>query len=110
MAQATPQLQSALGTIPADDRAYLAGDAKEVQQAQADSPKQWEHWWWICLGAQVVFLPSVSLMAGHWSPKKADAQAKAHDELVERELAAIAKGEPEPAGQVLHFVRSTTHS
>ncbi|WP_433711131.1 MFS transporter [Nocardia sp. CA-084685] len=95
LAQAATQLQS-VGTIPADDQAYLAAHATEVQQAQADSPKQWERWWWICLAAQVVFLPFVFLMAGHWSPKKAAAQAKAHDELVERELAEIVKGEPEP--------------
>ena len=47
-------------------------------------------------GRTVVFLPFVFLMAGHWSPKKAAAEAKAHDELVERELAAIAEEEPEP--------------
>ncbi len=94
LAQATTRLQS-VGTIPVDDQAYLAAHAKEVQQAQADSPKQWKRWWWICLAAQAVFLPFVFLMAGHWSPKKAAAQAEAHDELVERELAAIAKGEPD---------------
>ncbi|WP_330249782.1 MFS transporter [Nocardia sp. NBC_00565] len=95
LAQATTQLQS-VGTIPADDQAYLAAHAKEVQQAQADSPKQWERWWWICLAAQIVFLPFIFLMAGHWSPKKAAADANAHDELVERELAAIVNEKPEP--------------
>jgi ACS family D-galactonate transporter-like MFS transporter len=88
LAQASSKLQ-AIGTIPADDQAYLAEHAKEVQQAQADSPKQWKHWWWICLLAQVAFLPFVFLMAGHWSPKKAAAEAAEHDKLVERELAAL---------------------
>lgn len=94
LTQATAQLQS-VGTIPADDQAYLAAHATEVQQAAKDSPGQWKRWWWICLIAQVVFLPFVFLMSGHWSPKKAAAEAKAHDERVERELAAI-KEEPEP--------------
>jgi hypothetical protein len=88
LAQASSKLQ-AIGTIPADDQAYLAEHAKEVQQAQADSPKQWKHWWWICLLAQVAFLPFVFLMAGHWSPKKAAAEAAEHNKLVERELAAL---------------------
>ncbi|WP_433732663.1 MFS transporter [Nocardia sp. CA-129566] len=98
LTQATAQLQS-VGTIPADDQAYLAAHATEVQQAAKDSPGQWKRWWWICLIAQVVFLPFVFLMSGHWSPKKAAAEAKAHDERVERELAAIKEEpEPEPAG------------
>ncbi|MET8873037.1 MFS transporter [Nocardia sp. NPDC004604] len=94
LTQATAQLQS-VGTIPVDDQAYLAAHATEVQQAAKDSPGQWKRWWWICLIAQVVFLPFVFLMSGHWSPKQAAAEAKAHDERVERELAAI-KEEPEP--------------
>ncbi|MEV6258623.1 MFS transporter [Nocardia sp. NPDC051929] len=98
LTQATAQLQS-VGTIPADDQAYLAAHATEVLQAAKDSPGQWKRWWWICLIAQVVFLPFVFLMSGHWSPKKAAAEAKAHDERVERELAAIKeKPEPEPVG------------
>jgi ACS family D-galactonate transporter-like MFS transporter len=95
LTQATAQLQS-VGTIPADDQAYLAEHATEVQQAAKDSPAQWKRWWWICLIAQVVFLPFVFLMSGNWNPKKAAADAKAHDDLVERELAAITKEEPEP--------------
>ncbi|MFD0363493.1 MFS transporter [Nocardia sp. GCM10030253] len=86
--QATAKLQ-AVGTIPAEDQAYLAEHAEEVQQAQADSPSQWKRWWWICLIAQIAFLPFVFLMAGHWNPKKAAAEAEEHDKLVERELATL---------------------
>ncbi|MFQ6331389.1 MFS transporter [Nocardia sp. CWNU-33] len=94
-AKVGPQLEQAsaklkaVGTIPVEDQAYLAEHATEVQQAQADSPSQWKRWWWICLIAQVAFLPFVFLMAGHWSPKKAAAQAQEHDKLVERELATL---------------------
>jgi ACS family D-galactonate transporter-like MFS transporter len=42
---------------------------------------------------QVAFLPFVFLMAGHWSPKKAAEEAKAHGEMVERELAEMTKEE-----------------
>ncbi|MEV6427215.1 MFS transporter [Nocardia sp. NPDC051463] len=94
-AKVGPQLEQAsaklkaVGTIPVEDQAYLAEHATEVQQAQADSPSQWKRWWWICLIAQVAFLPFVFLMAGHWSPKKAAAEAEEHDKLVERELATL---------------------
>ncbi|MFE7797958.1 MFS transporter [Nocardia sp. NPDC057440] len=94
-AKVGPQLEQAsaklkaVGAIPAEDQAYLAEHATEVQQAQADSPSQWKRWWWICLIAQIAFLPFVFLMAGHWSPKKAAAEAAEHDELVERELATL---------------------
>ncbi|MFQ6396580.1 MFS transporter [Nocardia sp. KC 131] len=88
LAQAAAKLQ-AVGTIPADDQAYLAEHATEVQQAQADSPSQWKRWWWVCLIAQVAFLPFIFLMAGHWNPKKAAAEADEHDKIVERELATL---------------------
>ncbi|MEV0293815.1 MFS transporter [Nocardia sp. NPDC050710] len=89
LATATQQLQ-AVGTISAEDQAFLAAHATEVVQARQDSPAQWERWWWICLIAQIAFLPFVFIMAGHWSPKKAAEQAVEHDKSVERELATLA--------------------
>ncbi|MEV6772464.1 MFS transporter [Nocardia sp. NPDC051030] len=85
---ASAQLK-AVSNIPIGDREYLAAHGTEVQQAQADSPKQWKTWWWICLAAQVAFLPFIFLMSGHWSPKKAAEEAAEHDEAVDRELAEL---------------------
>ncbi|WP_458688432.1 MFS transporter [Nocardia tengchongensis] len=79
----------AVSAIPADDLAYLSDHGKEVQQAQDDSPKQWKRWWWICLIAQICFIPFVFIMAGHWSPKKAAEEAAEHDAAVQRELASL---------------------
>jgi hypothetical protein len=61
-----------------------------VQKAAKDSPAQWQRWWWLCLIGQLVFLPSIWLLAGRWSPAKARADAAAHNSAVARELAAIA--------------------
>ncbi len=72
---------------------YLQEHGAEVQQAVKDSPIQWQRWWWICLAGQIVFLPFVWSMTGRWSPKKAKADADAHAELVNRELAALASAE-----------------
>lgn len=88
LAEAGAKLQ-AVGAIPPGDLEYLGAYGKDVQQAQKDSPSQWKRWWWICLIAQVAFLPFVFLMSGYWSPKKAAAAAAKHDELVQQELAEL---------------------
>ncbi|MBF6136863.1 MFS transporter [Nocardia otitidiscaviarum] len=85
LSEGSAELQ-AVADIPEEDRDYLAEHGTEVQQARADSPKQWETWWWICLVAQVVFIPFVFFMSGHWSPRRAAEEAAEHDARVRREL------------------------
>ncbi|MFJ5309876.1 nitrate/nitrite transporter [Streptomyces sp. NPDC088350] len=65
----------------------------QVQKAVKDGPGEWRTWWWICVGGQVLFLPFVFVMAGRWSPKKAREDADAHQEAVDRELAALGASE-----------------
>jgi MFS family permease len=100
---ASPQVQSDLGLvqkyatvlttakadIPAADLAYLSAHAGEVQKAQSDSPHQWQTWWWVCIGGQILFLPFVFVMAGRWSPRKAREDEAEHEAMVQRELAAL---------------------
>jgi hypothetical protein len=88
VAAATEQLKAA-GTIPKADLAYLQANASDVVKAQADNPHQWQTWWWICLAGQLLFLPFVFVMAGRWSPRKAREDERAHEEMVQRELAAL---------------------
>ena len=68
---------------------YLQDNAPIVLQAAKDSPKQWQRWWWVCLGGQILFLPFIFLLVGRWSPRKARQDAQAHAEAVNRELAAL---------------------
>ena len=56
-----------LGKIPASDLAIL----QDASKAAADSPKQWQHYFWIAVGGEVVFIPLIFLLAGFWSPKRA---------------------------------------
>ncbi|MEV0483797.1 MFS transporter [Streptomyces sp. NPDC050508] len=65
----------------------------KVQKAVKDGPGEWRTWWWICVGGQLLFLPFVFVMAGRWSPKKAREDAQAHQDAVDRELAALAAGD-----------------
>lgn len=88
LSAASAQLQ-AVSKIPAEDRDFLAEHATEVQDAQKDSPNQWKTWWWICLLAQVAFLPFIFFMSGHWSPKKAAEAAAEHNAAVDREMASL---------------------
>ena len=75
----------ALGKIPASDTALL----KKAQKASADSPKQWQHYFWIAVGGEIVFIPLIFLLAGAWSPATARRKEREHNELVEQELAKL---------------------
>jgi MFS family permease len=85
---AADQLRAA-GTIPKADLAYLQANAAEVQKAAADNPHQWQTWWWVCVAGQLLFLPFIFVMAGRWSPRKAREDERRHEEMVQRELAAL---------------------
>ncbi|MFK0113181.1 nitrate/nitrite transporter [Streptomyces sp. NPDC091217] len=65
----------------------------DVQKATKNGPGQWRTWWWICVAGQALFLPFVFVMAGRWNPKKARADAEAHQAAVNRELAALTAAE-----------------
>ncbi len=43
----------------------------------------------ICFLAQLVFIPVVFVMAGHWNPRKARAAEREHERMVARELAQL---------------------
>ncbi|WP_369220698.1 hypothetical protein AB5J52_00955 [Streptomyces sp. R39] len=69
--------------------AYLTTHGAEVAKAARDNPRQWQTWWWVCVAGQLLFLPCAFLMAGRWHPRRAHEDERAHDTLVERELAAL---------------------
>jgi ACS family D-galactonate transporter-like MFS transporter len=77
----------------AAELAYLQKEAPIVQQAAKDGPSQWERWWWVCFIGQLLFIPFIWLLTGRWSPAKARADAKAHNEAVGRELAALVQAQ-----------------
>jgi MFS family permease len=87
-AQAAARLKS-VSAVPAADLAYLSANAATVARAAQDNPRQWQAWWWICFAAQLVFIPFVFVMAGHWNPRKARAEEQEHERNVQRELALL---------------------
>ncbi len=97
-------LKAANAAVPAADLALIQKYGAVLQGAQAgippatlakltkagnDTPTQWQHWWWVCFIAQIVFLPFIFLLTGRWSPKKARRDEEEHEALVERELAEL---------------------
>jgi hypothetical protein len=60
-----------------------------IKTAAAAAPGEWRQWYWICIGGVVVFLITIFLMRGRWSPAAARADEAAHDAAVARELQAL---------------------
>jgi len=90
----------ALGKVPAADLAFVSKYAAlnepkvqkaltDVQKAAHDSPKQWQHYFWIAVGGEVVFIPLIWLLTGFWSPRKAKEAEEEHERMVEAELAKL---------------------
>jgi hypothetical protein len=78
--------------------AFLNAHGTQVQNALNAAPREWRTWWWVCVGCEVAFLPFIFVMAGRWSPRRARRDEREHQELVDRELAALpAEGGVTPA-------------
>ncbi|PXX70959.1 nitrate/nitrite transporter NarK [Nocardia tenerifensis] len=75
--------------VPQADRLFIETNGPAVAQATKDNPGQWQRWWWVCMIAQLAFVPLVFVMAGRWSPKRAREDALRHRARVDRELAAL---------------------
>jgi MFS family permease len=69
-----PSLLAALGAIKA---------------AAMASPGEWRNWYDICIAGIVIFIATIFVMRGRWSPSAARADEAAHDAAVQRELAAL---------------------
>ncbi|RLV48453.1 MFS transporter [Nocardioides mangrovicus] len=78
---ATSSLQ-ALGEVPKSDLALL----QRVQGAAEESPKQWQHYFWIAVGGEIVFIPLIFLLVGAWNPRTARRRQEEHEEMVSAEL------------------------
>ncbi len=100
-------LKSANAAVPAADLALVnkygtvlqnaqsgvpAAELAKLQKAAADTPHEWQRWWWVCFVGQILFLPFIFLLTGRWSPRKAKQDEAEHEAMVERELAALGAG------------------
>jgi MFS family permease len=93
---AVPYLE-ALKQVPAKDLAYLGAHAVQVENASKVTPTQWKHWWWVCIGGEIVFIPLIFVMVGRWSPARARKDVEEYEARVDAELAKIKASAPAPA-------------
>jgi ACS family D-galactonate transporter-like MFS transporter len=82
-------LKAASTAIPAADLSFLQTTGVKVQKAKAETPNQWQHWWWICFAAQIVFLPFIFLLTGRWSSRRARRDEQEHEEMIAREMDSL---------------------
>jgi MFS family permease len=68
---------------------YLQAHGPAVLAAKSVTPNQWRHWWWVCVGGEVVFIPLIFLMTGRWRPRRARRDAEDHERKVRAELEAL---------------------
>jgi hypothetical protein len=80
---------AALVKVPASVDAYMKAHGGDVAAAAAKSPGQWKTWYWICVAGLVLFLLSVPLLRGRWSPRKAKQDEEQHEAMVQAELAKL---------------------
>lgn len=63
--------------IPADDLAFITEHGADVAEAAANTSDEWETWWRVCLVMQLVFIPTIFLLPGHWFRRRAAAPVAA---------------------------------
>jgi MFS family permease len=73
--------QSQLTYLSQHQSALLA-----LQDGVSRSAKQWQHWFYVCLGGMVLFIPTIWLARGRWSPGRARKDEQQHAADVDREL------------------------
>jgi hypothetical protein len=68
---------------------YLAAHQDQLTSllgGVAQSPVQWQNWFWVCLGGMVLFIPTIWLNRGRWNPARARDDEKQHEADVRAEL------------------------
>ena len=47
-----------------------------IKAAAAAAPGEWQQWYWICIGGVAVFIATIFVMRGRWSPAAAQADER----------------------------------
>jgi MFS family permease len=74
--------------LKAEGAAFQAS-VHELEEAVAEVPRGWRTWMWVCLVGQLIFIPVIFTMRGHWLPRHARDDIKRSAAERERELAEL---------------------
>jgi MFS family permease len=80
--------QKQLEYLTAHQAAFMA-----LTKGSHQAPKQWQHWFWIDLCGMVVFIPTIWLTRGRWSPRRARRDEELHEQAVAAELDRLLRAE-----------------
>ena len=83
----------AASKIPPADRKFLAAHGREVLQARAVAPKEWQRWWYVCVAGEILFLPTIFLLVGRWKRSSALRDEQEHDERVNAEFEGLSSSD-----------------
>ena len=85
-----PAVQAALADPAAKTKIdFVAAHGPEAQRAQANAPSEWQHWFWVCIAGELVFLPTAFVLFGRWSPRRARLDEVEHEKALREEMAAL---------------------
>jgi len=73
---------------------YLSAHSTQLttlQNAVNETSQQWQRWYWVCVGGMVLFLPTIFLIKGRWSPRGAKQDEERYEQLIQEELARLAQ-------------------
>ena len=59
-----------------------------------DSPEQWQTYFFVGVGGEVVFIPLILLMAGYWDPRKAKRAEEEHEARIAAEMEKLRRDQP----------------
>ena len=77
----------ALTKVPKADLSYLTQHGPSVQAAATASPGEWQRWFWVCVGGEVLFLPLIFVLAGRWRPSRARQDEERRETTARQDLA-----------------------
>jgi len=62
------------------------GELTSLIKGVGKSPDQWQRWFWVCVGGMILFIPTIFLSHGRWSPARAREDEERHNTEVAEEL------------------------
>ncbi len=80
----------ALRNVPKPVLTFLDAHGTAVQNASKAAPHEWQRWWWVCVGGEIFFVPTIFLLKGRWRPKTAKQDIVNYEAALEKELTAMA--------------------
>jgi MFS family permease len=77
---------------------YLAANKTQLtiaNNAQQQSPKEWQRWFWVDVAGMIIFLPLIFLTKGPWRPKTARLAFEAREKEVDEAIKELASAKPD---------------